>query len=172
MFGAAYIVSTNGVRGDKADYIADKVLTPLWEAGRADSRPTKSCIEWADFLVSQNGIGDFLANQIVTDYKYTRLCDYAWDWSSFVWAGPGTKRGLNRLVSAPLNEPIRRIIATQMLLDVRDEIRGKRLLGKHYIDVFRDLNNLANCFCEWDKYERARLDEGAPKQLFTPVENS
>ena len=28
--------------------------------------------------------------------------------------------------------------------------------------------DIQNCLCEWDKYERARLGEGRPKQLFRP----
>jgi hypothetical protein len=30
--------------------------------------------------------------------------------------------------------------------------------------------DLQNCLCEFDKYERARLGEGTPKQIYKEVE--
>jgi hypothetical protein len=32
--------------------------------------------------------------------------------------------------------------------------------------------NLQNCLCEFDKYERVRLGEGRPKQLYRPPETA
>jgi hypothetical protein len=31
--------------------------------------------------------------------------------------------------------------------------------------------DLQNCLCEFDKYERARLGQGVPKQIYTPNQN-
>lgn len=124
----------------------------------------------AEVMRQVDGIGDFITNQVITDLRYTPGA-YKWDcrdwpdWETFVLAGPGTRRGLNRYLGAG-GVGTRRFpkIAGDcqpLLLKIRDNLR--LVLPDDIAEHFRDPNNLSNCFCEFDKYERVRqqLAEGS-----------
>lgn len=172
LFTGAYIVSTNGLKMDKAEYVVRKVLAPLWDHRRYFHRydiDGSSCAQWAELMGSFNGLGGFMVNQIITDLKYTPILRDAPDWRTFVIAGPGTKRGLNRLMKRGKNYLLSVNASYALLHLVRDaigrqDVPGLSLICKH----FNDMNNLSNCFCEWDKYERVRLGEGRPRALYKP----
>ncbi len=170
IFNAAYIVSTNGATMVKNLYLCDRVLQPIWEASEKLCEGWGewwSCAEWADWLLQFNGMGDFMVNQIVTDYKYSMmLCGTANDRDSFVMAGPGTIRGLNRYHGRPVDKGLNRAKAKGELLAIKAEV--KDYLPSQVYQYFHDLNNLSNCFCEFDKYQRAVTGIGKPKQLYRP----
>ena len=122
--------------------------------------------EVADAMLSINGIGDFMANQVVTDLRYVPGFSKRWtDWGTFVLAGPGTRRGLNRYMGAEGGLPSGRKFpkmggdCAPLLLEIRETLRPK--LSKEVNEHFRDPNNLSNCFCEFDKYERVFHGEAA-----------
>jgi hypothetical protein len=128
----------------------------------------------AEELMSLSGIHDFMANQVCTDLRYTPSHD-AWDdWGSFVLAGPGTRRGLARYF-AELGQTPRRASNGRVsglsgslgptLLEIRERVCP--LLPPATADHFRDPNNLANSFCEFDKYERA-LEGTASLRMYVP----
>ncbi len=162
-FNGAYIVSTNGVQMNKVDYILGRILRPLAKRWGDAPYGSKSCQAWADFYMGTDGLGNFIANQIVTDLKYGPLHD-AKDWKTFVLAGPGTMRGLNRLLKRDINTPMKQDAARELLSDVRDLVWNE----VPFHEYFDDLNNLSNCFCEFDKYRRTVEKQGKPKQLYTP----
>lgn len=171
IFNAAYIVSTNGVAMQKNEYVAKMVLDPLWKAAQKSTmgggllgEDGADCQKWADWLLRFQGMGDFMVNQIVTDYKYTRICRDSDDWTHFVMAGPGTRRGLNRYFGRDKSDSIPRDRAQMELKQIRRDI-SKDCSSTIEI-AFNDLNNLSNCFCEFDKYMRALTGDGTPKQLY------
>lgn len=165
IFNAAYIVSTNGMTKQKNLYVAENVLGPIWTKRNQTPPPGRNeCRKWADWLLQFQGMGDFMVNQIVTDYKYTDICIDADDWKSFVMAGPGTKRGINRLYGNDKNTALTREDAALELREIRDKIKPR--CSKEINEHFNDLNNLSNCFCEYDKYMRALTGDGRPKQKY------
>lgn len=169
-FGPAYIIPTGQESMPKLDWLAKYLFTPLWEGtppdGELDSR---TCQGWFDWLWSHKGCGEFMANQIVTDMKYTRYLESAVDRKTFVCAGPGTKRGLNRLLGYDLGRNWTPEEGRIALVQIRDRLLKNYKFSPHVQQALeRDLNNLSNCFCEYDKYCRALLDEGRPKQRYTP----
>ena len=153
----------------KHEYLADRVFGPLWELGKSiDVRKFAFCSEWGVFLSKVFGMGDFMRNQIITDLKYTRFLpeDETFDWTTFCLIGPGTKRGINRVYDRPLTAPV----THDELVSIRRALR-KAQTG---VDpsVLNDLNNVANCLCEFDKYERVRLDQGKPRSRFLASEDA
>lgn len=118
-------------------------------------------------LMSVNGISDFMANQVCTDLRYQPGHSKWADWETFVLAGPGTRRGLARYRAGAqgAKRDTKGRIAKEtgdcgaLLRDIRDEIQHE--LPLHIQEFFSDPNNLSNCFCEFDKYERARDGEAS-----------
>lgn len=169
VFNPAYIVSTNGVSGDKLDYLFERVFNPAWER-RNEVRPKygEDLATFAARLRTLNGISGFMAGQIIADLKYTPHLAAAHDWWTWAASGPGSRRGLNRMVgrdkTAGWNE---------------EEWRAKlmELQGLVNTELLRDIGqlhaqDLQNCLCEFDKYQRFINGEGRPKQKFTPKKDN
>lgn len=167
IFNAAYIVSTNGRAMDKVDYLFDYVLAPMWASRKEITKALEDvplAVVW-DILQQQNGLGSFMAAQVVADLKYAPPWQGAPDWYTFAAPGPGSKRGLNRVMgnATDANWPGR---SWQTTLDT---LRKAILpLLPQYLGSHLHAQDLQNCLCEFDKYERVRLGEGRPKQFYKP----
>jgi len=161
IFNPAYIVSTNGVAMDKLEYVIDLVKR-VDEQVHLDGSETLA--EAAGMFQAVKGVGSFMAGQIIADLKHQPVLQHAPDWWAWCAPGPGSMRGLNRVLDEP-------ITVKWKPADFKHEIYG---LGVHLHPLLAglpgklDAQNLQNCLCEFDKYMRAKLGEGTPKQLYTP----
>jgi hypothetical protein len=164
VFNAAYIVSTNGHAMDKVDYIIEHILVPAWDR-RAEIRPRKgdTLAQFAERLRSLNGLAGFMTGQVVADVKYTPGLLQASDWMTWAVSGPGSRRGMNRLVGREVTAPWKESEWRALLGELREQVNDQlpKLKELHAQD-------LQNCLCEFDKYRRALLGEGRPKQTYTP----
>ena len=168
-FGAAYNISNGGSTTPKAEHLVQKVFTPLWQPltrKRLRPRDDNSLHSYYGRLKEMNGLGSFMAAQIVADLKYVSPLKNARDWQTFAAPGPGSKRGLNRVLGRPKDTSWRdddtwraafRLLREQIMPDL--ERIG---LGDLHAQ------DLQNCLCEFHKYEHARLGEGKPKRRFVP----
>ena len=154
----AYMMPVHGSAGQgrSAD---DYYLAAVEQARQMRWRPLRSLRQVAEQLMGLQGIGEFLANQVCADLRYTTLYCDAPDVSTFVLCGPGTRRGLDRYVD--LADPKKlgtgaQAAYVERLLKIRDELADE---GHRLAKTFRDPNNLSNCFCEWDKHERVLQGE-------------
>lgn len=166
-FNAAYIVSTAGVKMDKTDYVIDRILCPLWARRKAISRDVNETGQLANVhlrLMQENGMASFMAAQVIADLKYAHPDKWE-DFHTFAASGPGSKRGLNRVMGFAPDTPFREFIFRERLDDLRSAV-NLRLTGWEPITA----QDIQNCLCEFDKYERARTGEGRPKQKYTPAE--
>lgn len=161
---SAYIVSTNGFAMQKHDYLIEKVLTPVW-AGRA-GRPEDNAYlaTWATWLMTFNGFSNFMANQVVTDLRYTRHGEFADDWDSFVLPGPGTTRGLNRLSGRKVDLRIRDDDAHKEIMELCNY--AKRYCLPSIARAYHDPNNVSNSLCEFDKFMRLVEGTATPKKKY------
>lgn len=167
-FNAAYIVSTAGAKMDKVDYVIDRILVPAWEMRKFMSNliATASELEYVhEALMGLNGLASFMAAQVVADLKYAEPSRWE-DFDFFVASGPGSRRGLNRLLERDKDAPMREADFRETLLLLRHSV-NRQLYSMKPITA----QDIQNCLCEYDKYERARTGEGRPKQLYTPKEN-
>lgn len=164
-FNAAYIVSTNGRTGDKVTYLIEEVLNPLWKIRHNISAALKGATlaDVHELFMRQNGLGSFMAAQVIADLKYADPARWK-DFDTFAASGPGSLRGLKRVLDIDINKPMREEYFREKLGLLRVAVNKKlEFMGEPLT-----AQDLQNCLCEFDKYERARLDEGAPKQLYTP----
>lgn len=162
VFNAAYIVSTNGIAMGKVDYVVDNILTPLWN-DRARLRPTANDTldSWHMTLCQYRGLGSFMAAQVVADMKYVEPLHSAADWQWWAASGPGSRRGLGRVMFDDVEHHYNETHWRSDFIMLWKEANAK-------LKWFEPLTgqDLQNCLCEFDKYERARLGEGRPKQLY------
>lgn len=117
------------------------------------------------------GIGEFIAYEIVTDFRwYDCLLSDANDIMFWVNIGPGCRRGLRRL---GLAENMRSILMLWELAP--DYLEGhvikhhSKFCGAHGMDVEWppfELREVEHSLCEFDKWCRVTRGEGRPRQRF------
>jgi hypothetical protein len=166
-YTGAYMIPAGPAGMVKHEYLADQVFGSLWDQRENAPPPGSPCSWWDVFLRRAPSCGDFLRNQIITDLRYSHHLpkDRTADWTTFLLAGPGTKRGLNRLLGYSLERSWQGSASAQAVRDLRSTLAGVPTLS-WAVPVFDDLNNLANCLCEFDKYCRVRLGEGSPRARY------
>ena len=150
--------------GSKAWYIAGELLNPLW-AGREVIRPHDgdTLASFYDRLRKIKGIGGFMAGQIVCDTKYTETLKDANDWWTWATPGPGSRRGLARVFDKPVTYNWKDAEWKTHLDTLRTDIS----LMAYDADLPPiHAQDLQNCLCEFDKYERVRLGEGRPRNNY------
>lgn len=163
VFSGAYMIGTRH-NGSKADYLADMVFTPLWSA-REKLRPLPgdTLTGFHMSLCLFYGLASFLAAQVVADIKYVEPLLSARDWHTFCASGPGSRKGLNAVLSRPFGAGMRedefRLRVSELREAMLPHFRAEGWEEPHAQDV-------QNMLCEYFKYEKARLGLGRPKQLF------
>lgn len=168
-FNAAYIVSTNGRRMDKVDYIIDIILAPLWEKRAAITASLKGTTldQAQELFMAQQGMASFMAAQVLADLKY--LEPRRWpDFHTFCASGPGSKRGLNIVCHRDIGEPWREADFRETLLELRKKVNDV-LMNKYGWTEPLTAQDIQNCLCEYSKYVKAQRG-GKPKQLYRPFD--
>lgn len=170
VFTGAYIITNQGLRLPKEEVVVDKFLTPIWELRFAlakHAEVTNSLEQMHKALSKQQGWGGggFMAYEAVTDMNYTPVLREAVDKYTWANAGPGAKRGLNRLHGRPLNEtPGRR--------DWNKEMQDLLAIAPYYLALSImphgqvDMRMIEHSLCEFDKYCRVLNNEGKPRSLY------
>ena len=169
VYNSAYIVSTNGRKMLKHEYLLEQVFTPLWdyadvvEGDIAVPRNTLANIH--EVLCEFQGLGSFMAAQVIADLKHSQM-KKAPDWWTWAASGPGSRRGLNRVLRRDKDTPWREYVWLENLQILHERISG--MVAAEEIPQL-DAQNLQNSLCEFDKYERVRLGEGRPRSLYPGV---
>ena len=172
VFTGAYMVRADAVvSGNKHDYLADYVLTPLWE-DREAVRPRKgdTLVSFHRRLMNHRDMGSFMAAQVVADLKYDTagFLYRAKDWHSWAASGPGSRRGLSRVMDLPTAYPWRESAWRPAFHELWVKMKAQHNTALGEVLTGQDLQN---CLCEFDKYERVRLGEGTPRSLYFPPIN-
>lgn len=151
----------------KAEFIATKVVQRPMKAGMGSIKAainSKSMQSANEVISDLFGFGTFMGGQTVCDWSYTSLLRDAGD--RYAWApqGPGSKRGLNRLLKRPIDTVIPPDEWLQYLGEVRHVIISE--LGPEFEDL--DAQSCQSVLCECDKFLRAKLGEGRPRSKYKP----
>ena len=159
VFTGAYMIKSDAAV-DKISYVA-AVLDELWSE-RHRIR-TGSLEDLYTALCRVRGVGSFMAGQIVADAKYTKRFELAEDWWTFAAVGPGSARGLNRVLNRYVDTRWRAGEWEYELYSVQNE--ADKCINKFKMPRLH-AQDLQNCLCEFDKYERVRLGEGRPRSRY------
>lgn len=172
VYSSAYITVTPLYRKGqpKSEYFARSVLQPAWDLRETvlnqdcTWRTLQDCYS---SLRKLPAVGSFLAAQIVADLKYTSLRGTP-DWHSFCASGMGSKRGMNRILGLPPSNALseKNFLYYMAVLEGKLQPRLARagLPEMHYQDI-------QNCLCEFDKYERLRNGESRVRNRFNGAED-
>jgi len=163
-YGSAYMLYPGRESGsNKAETIAYRFLLPLVE-GRKEIREAVASNRVEAVvteLTKYYGWNTFLAGQVAADLSYYPQelgeAEDLYDWAPI---GPGSSRGLNRLLGRKLNANWHQTEFNMELKKVWTEIA-------HQLDVDEfTLHDAQNCMCELDKYWRVLAGEGAPRSIY------
>ena len=160
VFNGAYVVRGNdGV--DKISSVVDFYTYPLRHVGIN----TDSMEETHAALQASHGFGSFMAGQVVADLRWA----VEGDWSDrMIWApiGPGSKRGMNRLLERELKS---RLSQEEFLEELNKLIKKLSTRLTHEISSRLEAHDYQNCLCEFDKFERGLYGQGRIKQKYQGV---
>jgi len=159
VYTGAYML-TGTLGGTKVEQTIDKILTPLF-----DNPPKlyEDSLEktWKEYL-PYAGFSGFMAYEVVTDLRFTKHLENAKDIMTWANAGPGAKRGLNRIHNRDLQHSIKKEQLTAEMKELLD-------VSSEYIDPALpslEMREIEHCLCEFDKYERVRLGQGRPRSKY------
>jgi hypothetical protein len=158
IFTGAHIVWSEGGMS-KIDGII-KQCTDVWTKRvylASITRYTNSLRGTFDELVKIRGIGSFIAYEIVSDLRHTRLLQDARDINTWANVGPGAMRGLRRL-----NPDIKPKQALAAMIDLLE--RSRENTGDHVPDM--ELRDIEHVLCEMDKFCRVKYGEGKPRSTY------
>ncbi len=116
------------------------------------------------------GWGPFMAHQVVVDLRWTRYLENAPDVGKWAAIGPGSARGLNRLVGRPLKQAVSQERALDEMRELSELIHQPGVLDPWVPPI--ELSDLQNCLCETDKWLRAHSGEGRPRSKYVPGRGS
>jgi len=156
IFNGAYMVRGND-GFDKIESVVDHNVKTIEASINRDSME-----ETWNKVVLCYGIGSFMAGQIVADLRYGLRGGWK---DRYRWAamGPGSQRGMNRLLGFELNSSMKQFQFEGYLKATIDHLR------EHLPDeIFLRLEaiDFQNTLCEFDKYQRTLHDNRRPKSLY------
>jgi len=160
----------------------NEVLKPIQKHAERKGFSEDNLFELHAELVKFPCMGSFMAGQVVADAKYVAPYDTAENWATFASSGPGSRRGLNRIMNQPLKQGWDEKEWWIQLLLLRHDLNieltsryNKRIVARDAVIYHHGsigalhAQDVQNNLCEFDKYERARLGEGTPKQRYVPA---
>lgn len=157
----------------KQQYVARIVIGRLWEDRHTweavlEDQPEGGLEMAAVWEMLQApryiGWGPFMAYQVVVDLRWTRYLSGAPDINTWAALGPGSRRGLNRLASRPVEYPLSQ---EQGLDEMRAIYEAQDAYRAPWVPRI-DLSDIQNALCETDKYLRVQLGEGKPRAQYVP----
>ena len=116
-------------------------------------------------------MGPFMAYEVVTDLRHTNLHCHAPDIMTWANPGPGCARGVSRLLfdgdpgKVDRNKAVDRATMMRVMRELTLAANSRKAgWSAHYPRW--EMREAEHVLCEFDKYERARRGEGAPKQRY------
>ena len=160
IWGNAYTISTCGKTMDKVDYVIDHVVQTVKDVERDFPFKFNKLSTTFLQLTDIDGLGSFLAGQVIADLKNTpcHALNLAPDWHTWSSHGPGSLRGLTRyfgnsITPAHYQEAIAICYAEVIPLVMP-------YVGRIHMQDFQ------NCLCEFDKWCRATHNTGKVRNKY------
>lgn len=167
VFTGAYIIPTLGLCQPKHEIVSHLILKPIWDArselatAASKTRSWRAVAERLRLFPGFGGTG-FMTKEVLQDVMQTPVLWDAIDKNTWCPAGPGARRGLNRIYGRPVTQHISESTSLREMLALF-KFANQRLAP--FMPKL-ELHDIQFQLCEFDKYERARLGEGRPKARY------
>jgi hypothetical protein len=161
IWGNAYTISTCGKTMDKVDYVVDHVVRNVQVQEQSCPPHLTSLAETYKWLTNIDGLGSFLAAQVVADLKNTpgHPLQAAPDWWTWAAPGPGSLRGL----TAYFRNPVTPAHFKEAIAIAYEETMP---LVQSYVPRI-GMQDFQNCLCEFSKYIRQIEGDGRARNSYT-----
>lgn len=167
IFTGAYIIPSLGIRRAKHEAVCRIILASVWQSRFQLASVAQQTQSWrlvAERLRMLPGFGGtgFLAKEVLQDVMQTPVLRNANDRNTWCPAGPGARRGLNRVFDRPLHQQMPEPKALSEMIFLFEQ-------SPAHLPSFMpalELHDIQFQLCEFDKYERVRLGEGRPKSKY------
>ena len=171
VFTGSYMITNCHIKAPKIDVVVDYFLTDLWKKSKDIIGVAVGTASWektSEALRNVHGFGGtgFMGKELIMD---TMLCNFwptpdrlpidYWTWSPL---GPGSRRGIKRVTD-------RKDDPSDPVEFIRELAGKQKEFYQHYAaDPLQRLSphDVQFGLCEFDKYERARLSEGRPRNKY------
>ena len=170
VFTSAYTISTCGRKMDKLDYVFSHVVDAMVRRGTLDYPNLRTT---AEQLQATDGVGTFLAGQVVADMKNTaghplaRAPDW-WAWSA---PGPGSLRGLSWYFNKEMMlEGVQVINTTSYAEALRICMADVTPLVDSSVPRI-GAQDFQNCLCEFSKWCKVTYLNGHARNRYDPFNN-
>ena len=180
VFTGAYVITNQGISAPKYEVVVDYFLKALHKKTEEliDNRINfNSWEQVAQEMRKINGFGGsgFMTKEILLDTTYTAFWDnekehpvdgkfsFPDDWWTWTPIGPGARRGAARVMGDYEAKPVSEAKASELIKylcldqDFHDMEPLTEQLAPHDIQFQ---------LCEFDKYERVRLEQGKPRSRY------
>jgi alpha-glutamyl/putrescinyl thymine pyrophosphorylase clade 1 len=169
VFTGAYIVPTLGHRGPKAEAVCNLILSPLWDCRNRIAEVARETQRWETVATEMRelpGFGGtgFMTKEVLQDVMQTPVLANALDRNTWCPAGPGARRGLNRIHNRELKRAVGEAQLLKEMIALLEAAAGS--LPAFMPEL--ELHDIQFQLCEYDKYERVRLGQGRPKARYEP----
>lgn len=161
VYSAAYVITGTLSKEKKPHQSIYSVVDVIHKAKPLVN--TSSMKDTADMLMTFRGISSFTAGQIVSDLRHA--IDGTWaDRMEWAPVGPGSRRGMNRLLGRELLAPMRQSEFGELLQALIENLGSKDMDS---ITDRMEAMDYQSCLCEYDKYCRVVHASGKfPKQKY------
>jgi hypothetical protein len=168
--------SSGGFHGSQEDMLLYYAFNPVWALRKELRVNDKETIaSYFGRLSQAPWMGGWYAYRVICDLKYTKWLRDATDWWTFILPGPGSIRGLNRVLGRPINQnlllappgetgclpkftPAERIAWSEDVNELRLEVAALGFNEPELTGI--TAQTMGGALCEFDKYERIRLGDG------------
>lgn len=155
IFSEAYLIAGTDLKGkSKVRGVIDR-LDFIWrDRAKLSKLITGTTLEGAwKVLLQYPGIGPFIAYEIVTDLRHTKILKDAPDIMTWANPGPGAKRGLQRIYPH-VGNTVHQILLMRELLNE----------SGMYVEDALEMRDIEHSLCEMDKYLRIKqaVEGGIP----------
>ncbi len=171
IFTGAYVITNNGKKDSKISLVCNAIDNILhWRNDLVDDiKNCNSLQESTKILTEFDMVGPFIAYELVTDLRHTKILSKATDIYTWANPGPGAKRGTHRILfgtkrgELPKQTKIDYQVFMQGLMKTTQVKLGKL---KMFSGVKFEMRDIEHSLCEFDKYMRVINGEGKPRSKY------
>ena len=173
VFTGAYKISNNGIKLPKQEVVCHHFLTPFWRRREALADEAERTKSWRQVSIAMRripGFGGkgFMTKEVLQDAMHTPVLRDVTDRNTYCPAGPGARRGLNRIHGRRVDQNLDEGRALH-------EMRALFQAAPNHLPDYMpelELHDIQFQLCEFDKYERFRLGQGRLKAKYRPPPQS